>query len=53
MDYLRSAGQSVEEMFYQTDLSAGLQVPGGLPQDGDKDGPDLGLQTKHQDFLSI
>ena len=31
VDYLRSAGQSVEEMFYQTDLSAGLQVPGGLP----------------------
>ena len=31
-------------MFYQGDLGAGLQVPGGLSQDGDKHGPDLSLQ---------
>ena len=45
MVYLRCARKPVEEMFYQTDLSAGLQVPGGLPEDGNEYRPDLGLES--------
>merc|ERR1719483_1571456 len=42
---LRSLGQTMEKMLYKGDLSAGLQVPGGLPKDGDEHGPDLSLKS--------
>ena len=45
-EYLRRAGEPVEEVLYERDLCAGLQIPGGFPQYGDKHGPDLSLEME-------
>ena len=44
MRYLGCCGESGQQVLYQVDQGAGLQVPRGLPQDGDEHGPDLRLQ---------
>ena len=51
--YLRGAWQSVEEVFYQRYLCAGLKVPGGFPQYCNEHRPNLRLKMKFKCRIEV